>query len=415
VGGELRHILIVENVMADGNANVVYAVGDNPAANVRRQWHRYDATIVGNTLRVRFATYELTGNGKLDATYEASNGRANATMSRIELADLTRPGATIAWTIEFLGAAPKENGKPTRLENSALPVIGYLALVSSPNARASFRQDLNEAGYTDGRNVKIEFRSANNQAARLPELAADLVRSQVAVIVAADGPAISAAKAATSTIPIVFTTNLDPVKLGFVASLNRPGGNVTGAALITFELVGKQLDLLHQMVPRATIFGFLSDPTISTSEEMTSDIVAASRALGVELVLADARSRSDIEPAFATLVRRGTGGLVVAPSVLINTNSNRILELAARNKIAAMYSHSDWVRRGGLMSYGASIAGFRKLSVDFVVRILKGAKPADLPVQQPTAFDLVINLKTAEALGLTVPRTLLALATELID
>jgi putative tryptophan/tyrosine transport system substrate-binding protein len=322
-------------------------------------------------------------------------------------------GATAAWPLHA-------DAQP------AIPMIGYLALASSPNARASFRQDLNEAGYIEGRDVGIVFRSANNQAPLLRELAADLVRSQVAVIVTMDGVAMSAAKAATSTIPIVFATNLDPVKLGLVASLNQPGSNMTGAAVIGSELLGKQLDLLRQMVPRGTIFGYLSD-RFRTSEEMTGDIVAASRALGTELVVAEARSRSavgavaearsriDIDIAFETLVQRRIGALVVAPAVLFDINSDRILRLAARNKIPAMYSHPGWVRRGGLMSYGASFAGTRKVVVDYVVRILKGAKPADLPVQRPTAFDLVINLKTAEALGLTVPPTLLVLATELID
>jgi putative ABC transport system substrate-binding protein len=287
---------------------------------------------------------------------------------------------------------------------------------------ASFRQDLNEAGYIDGRNVRIEFRIANNQAAVLREPAADLVRSHAAVIFAADGPALGAAKAATSSlritseqIPVVFATNLDPVKLGVVASLNRPGGNITGVALIAGELVGKQLDLLHQMVPRAAIFGYLYDPRISTSEETASDIVAASRALETELVRVNVRTSRDIGLAFETLVQRGASGLVVAPSVITATNGIRILELAARNKIAAMYPHSNWVRFGGLMSYGASDANFRKLAVDYVVRILKGAKPADLPVQRPTAFDFAINLKTAEALGLTIPPSLLVSATELIE
>ena len=298
---------------------------------------------------------------------------------------------------------------------SPITMIGYLALALGPNERASFRQDLNEAGYIDGRNVRIEFRSADNQAARLPELAADLVRSKAAVIVAFDGPAIYAAKAATSTIPIVFATTLDPVKFGLVASLNQPGGNMTGAALITSEILGKQLDLLSQMVPRVATVGYLSQSGVRTSEEVTSAIVAASRALGTELVVAEARSGSDIETAFATLVQRGTGGLIVGPYVLFSMNGNRILELTARNKIPAIYPNSAWVRRGGLMSYSGSFDGARRVIVDYVGRLLKGAKPADLPVQRPTTFDLAINLKTAEALGLTIPPTLRVSATQLID
>jgi putative tryptophan/tyrosine transport system substrate-binding protein len=413
-GGQLHHILIVESVMADGKANVVYAVGDN--AVVRRQWHRHDATIVGNTLSIgRFATYELTGDGKLDAIFEAGNARPPATMSRIELADLTQPGETIAWTSEFLGTAAKESGKPIRPDKSAIPTIGLLALESNPNAGAWFRQGLNEVGFVDGRNVRIEIRSANEQAVRLPELAADLVRSQPAMIVAVDSNAIYAAKTATSTIPIVFAFVDDPVKDGLVASLNRPGGNMTGVALIISELLGKQLDLLHQIVPRAAPVGYLSQSGVRGSEELTSDIVAASRALETELVVAEARSRRGIETAFATFVQRGTGGLVVGPYLLFDLNYNRVLELAALNKIPTMYYSSFWVRGGGLMSYSANFEGGHKVVVDYVARILRGAKPADLPVQRPTAFDLVINLKTAKALGLTVPPTLLVLATELID
>jgi len=308
-------------------------------------------------------------------------------------------------------------------QQSAIPMIGhlaYLAINGTEDARASFRQGLNDAGYLDGRDVRIAFRSADDQAERLPELAADLVRSRVAVIVAVDGPAIRAAKAATSTIPIVFVIAADPVQFGLVASLNKPGGNMTGAAMIASETTGdfvsKQLDLLRQMVPRAAAFGYLSQYGGRTSEEITSNIVESSRALGMELVVAEARSKSDIETAFATFVQRGIGGLVVAPYTLFETNHNRVLELAARNKIPAMYHHPGWViRGGGLMSYGGNGKGIRKVVVDYVVRILKGAKPADLPVQRPTAFDLVINLKTAKALGLTVPPTLLVLATELID
>ena len=224
-----------------------------------------------------------------------------------------------------------------------------------------------------------------------------------------------AAKTATSTIPIVFTVVGDPVKHGLIASLSRPGGNATGAASISTELLGKQLDLLHQMVPGAAPVGYLSQFGVLGSQELTSDIVEASRALETELVVAEARSRSDIETAFATFVQRGIGGLVVGPYALFGANRNRVLELAARNKIPVMYGNSSWVRGGGLMSYSASFEGGGKVVVDYVARILRGAKPADLPVQRPTAFDLVINLKTAKALGLTVPPTLLVLGTELID
>jgi len=320
--------------------------------------------------------------------------------------------------IRLLGGAVAAWPLAARAQQAAMPVIGFLGLGTAASIAPQIeglRRGLNETGYIDGRNVRIEFRSADNQAARLPELAADLVRSKAAVIVAFDGPAIYAAKAATSTIPIVFATTLDPVKFGLVASLNQPGGNMTGAALITSEILGKQLDLLSQMVPRVATVGYLSQSGVRTSEEVTSAIVAASRALGTELVVAEARSGSDIETAFATLVQRGTGGLIVGPYVLFSMNGNRILELAARNKIPAMYPNSAWVRRGGLMSYSGSFDGARRVIVDYVGRLLKGAKPADLPVQRPTTFDLAINLKTAEALGLTIPPTLRVSATQLID
>jgi putative ABC transport system substrate-binding protein len=300
-----------------------------------------------------------------------------------------------------------------RAQQPAVRVIGHLSDgTPAVNYMDAFRKDLSEMGYVEP-NVRVEFRWADP--AGLPGLAADLVRSQVALIVAPGGGALFAAKAATSTIPIVFTTGLDPVKWGLVASLNRPGGNMTGVALMSTLIVGKQLNLLHDMVPRATTFGYLYPGRAEDQTSDISDIVAASRTLGVELVIAEARSAGDIETAFATLGQRGTGGLVVGPYALFTANSNRILGLAARNKIPTLYYGPGPVRRGGLMSYGASFPGLRTVIVDYVGRILKGAKPADLPVQQPTKFELVINLKTAKALGLTVPPTVFALATEVIE
>jgi putative ABC transport system substrate-binding protein len=303
-----------------------------------------------------------------------------------------------------------------RAQQPAMRVIGHLSLAPQPvNYMEAFRKGLSEMGYVEP-NVRVEFRWADR--ARLPELASNLVRSQVAVIVAPSGDALFAAKAATSTIPIVFTTGLDPVKWGLVASLNRPGGNMTGVVTMATLIVGKQLYLLREMVPRATTFGYLYPGQVGTPEDQTSDIsdiIAASRALGVELVVAEVRGTSDVETAFATLGQRGTGGLVAGPYASIGANSNRILGLAARNKIPAMYFNPGWIRRGGLMSYSASVPGLRNVIVDYVGQILKGAKPADLPVQQPTKFELVINRKTAKALGLTIPETLLAIADEVIE
>jgi putative ABC transport system substrate-binding protein len=301
-----------------------------------------------------------------------------------------------------------------RAQRQAIPTIGYLSFGFNDVA-TRHRQALNAAGYIEGRDVKIEVGSANRQGARLPELAANLVRSQVAVIVALDGAAIDAAKAATSTIPIVFNTNLDPVKFGLVSSLSQPGGNLTGMTLMTSEIVSKQLQLLHEMVPGVTTFGYLTDPRTRTSEDLTEKLVVASHALGTELVVAVARSRSEIETAFTTLVQGGTGALIIAPYLVFDTNTDRVLELVARNRMPLLSTAPSWVRRGGLMSYGANQAGLNKVTVDYIVRILKGAKPANLPVQQPTAFDLFINLTTAKRFGLTVPQTLLVLATALID
>ena len=237
----------------------------------------------------------------------------------------------------------------------------------------------------------------------------------MAVIVTRGGLATRAARAATSTIPIVFVTNADPVSFGLVASLSRPGGNMTGAALLTTALVGKQLDLLREMVPRTMTFTYLTDSQITTARETTSDIAVAARAMNRDLAIAEARSASDIESAIATLVQRGNGALIVSPYQWFTTNMNRILGLAARHNIPAIYPDSVWVRRGGLMSYGAKSGTWEKIVVDYVVRILQGAKPANLPVQQPTEFDFVINLKTAKTLGLTIPPTLYAFATELIE
>jgi putative tryptophan/tyrosine transport system substrate-binding protein len=311
-------------------------------------------------------------------------------------------GGAVAWPLRV------------RAQRPAIPTIGYLSFAFN-DVTNRYRRAFNDAGYIEGRDVKIEVRSVDRQRARLPELAADLVRSQVAVIVALDGAAINAAKAATSTIPIVFITQLDPVKVGWVASLNQPGGNLTGMTLMMSEILTKQLQLLHEMAPGVTTFGYLSPFAGDQVDDLTNDMVAASHALGTELVVVEAPSRSEIETAFATLVQRGTGALVVPPYLVFGTNSDRVLELVAWHRIPTICPDVSWVRRGGLMSYSANGAGVNKVTVDYIVRILKGAKPANLPVQQPTAFDLAINVTTAKRHGLAVPQTLLVLATEFID
>ena len=303
-------------------------------------------------------------------------------------------------------------------QQSSMPVVGFLGLGSpQPMGRlvAAFRQGLAKAGYVEGQNVAIEFRWTGSQSA-LPALAAELVHRQVAVIFTGGfgGPA-RAAKAATSTIPIVFAYGGDPVKGGLVASLSHPGGNVTGVTAINAELVSKWLSLAGDLVPQATTVGFLSGDSsyLAFYEDQKSQILAAARALGRQVIILETRSDLDYEAAFKTLVQREAGALIVAPSPFRNTNE--ILALAARYKIPTIYPRRDYVEAGGLMSYAADYADtFRQAGV-YTGRILAGAKPADLPVMLATKFELVINTKTAKALGLDIPPKLLALADEVIE
>jgi putative tryptophan/tyrosine transport system substrate-binding protein len=322
--------------------------------------------------------------------------------------------------IAGLGSATATWPLVARAQQPALPVVGFLDLGSPrPDASyvAAFRQGLAAAGFVEGRTVAIEYRWANNQGARLATLAAELVQRQVAVIVALDsGPTILAAKAATSTIPIVFASGADPIKFGLVASLRRPGGNMTGVTFLSTELTGKRLDLLREIAPSATTVAYITDPRVPDSEEPTRDMLAAARALGRQAIILEARSRLDIDVAFATLVERGAGALVVAPHILFVFNQAKIIDLAARHNIPAIYSGRGFVVAGGLMSYTADVtAAFRQTGSLYAAQILRGTKPADLPVQQPTKFEFVINLKAAKALGLTIPETLLATADELIQ
>jgi putative tryptophan/tyrosine transport system substrate-binding protein len=306
-----------------------------------------------------------------------------------------------------------------RAQQPATPVVGFLDL-REPSADAKdvveFRQGLAAAGFVEGRTVAIEYRWANDQSERLAPLAAELVQRGVAVIVAGGGPAVLAAKAATSTIPIVFGLGGDPIAFGLVASLGRPGGNMTGVTDLHSKLAGKRLDLLRQVAPLATTVAYLTDPRARDSEEATSDMLAAARVLGRQTMILEARNELDIEAAFATLVERGAGALVVGPHILFERYGKEIVELATRHNIPATY-HGRWlVVRGGLMSYAPDPVAARRLMGSFyVAQILRGAKPADLPVQQPTKFEFVINLKTAKALGLTIPPNVLALADEVIE
>jgi len=316
------------------------------------------------------------------------------------------------------GGAAAASPLGARAQQPAMPVIGFLDPGSPETARVDgFRQALADAGYVEGRNVAIEFRWANTQLERLRALAEDLVKHRVAVIVASGGVgAALAAKAATSTIPIVLAGGADPVRYGLVASLNRPGGNITGVTFILNELAGKRLTLLTALVPQEMTVAYLvgDQQAYEREAQLTSDLLAVARELGRQVIVLECRSTSDFDSAFATLVERRAGALLVSAFPLAFNNRDKILALAAHHQIPAMYPQSPYAYEGGLMSYFAVVT-LRQVVVDYVAPILKGAKPADLPIQQPTKFRLVINLKTAKALGVTIPDKLLALADEVIE
>jgi ABC-type uncharacterized transport system substrate-binding protein len=307
-----------------------------------------------------------------------------------------------------------------RAQQPALPVIGFLSS-ETPSGyafrAAAFRQGLSEAGYVESRNVAIEYRWAEGHYDRLPALAADLVRRQVAVIAAAGTQSALAAKAATTTIPIVFSTAADPVAEGLVASLARPGGNATGVNNLATELVQKQVEKLHQMVPAATAIAALVNPTNPTlAEPATKEVQAAGRTLGLKMIhIIQASTERDIDAAFATLFRLGAGALVVCPDTFFTSRRDQIAALAIRHAIPVIYHLRELPAAGGLMSYGPSgTDGYRRVGI-YAARILKGERPGDLPVQRATKFDLVINLTTAKVLGLEVPLYLQQLADEVIE
>jgi putative ABC transport system substrate-binding protein len=295
-------------------------------------------------------------------------------------------------------------------------VIGYLSTQSaddSKNFTVEFLRSLKESGYVDGQNVAIEYRWAEGQIDRLPALAVDLVRLRVAVIVATADVAALAAKAATSTIPIVFNAGADPVDLGLVASLNRPGANVTGNAALNVELGSKRLQLLRELVPHAAVFGVLADPAFPPT--MITDLQSAARTLGLQIVVVNARTDSELESAIATFPQQHVGAALVNPGNFFSRRTEQLAALAARYALPAIFPYREFVQAGGLMSYGGSLGYFYRQVGIYTGRILKGEKPADLPVQQITKIDLVINLNTAKALGLTIPETLLATADEVIQ
>jgi putative tryptophan/tyrosine transport system substrate-binding protein len=318
----------------------------------------------------------------------------------------------------LLMGAPMTTAQAVYGQQKPVPVIGYLSIGSPGPAgpgTTAFRQGLSEAGYVEGQNVAIDYRWAEGRFDRLPALAADLVGRGVDVIAAGGGVSALAAKSATATIPIVFFVGRDPVEFGLVDSLSRPGGNLTGFNDLLIELTPKRLELLSDLVPQADVIAVLVNPTNSNAERIMTDVQEATRAKGLNLRILKAGTESAIDAAFATVAQLHDGALLIGVDAFFNTRREQIIALAARHAVPAIYDAREFAAAGGLISYGPSSTGtWRQVGI-YVGRILKGEKPADLPVQQPTTFELVVNLKTAKALGLTVPPSILARADEVIE
>jgi putative tryptophan/tyrosine transport system substrate-binding protein len=320
--------------------------------------------------------------------------------------------------ITLLGGSAAAWPLTARAQQRPPAVIGFLsssALADRARYLPAFRQGVRETGYVEGQNVAIEYRWAQDQYDRLPDLAADLVRSQVTVIAAHDTASAMVAKAATTTIPIVFVSGGDPVKLGFVPSLNRPGGNVTGVTFVTAELGAKQLGLLHELQPGAMRVGALVDPNFPVTASFISDVQAAASSIRKQIEVLEAPTGRDIDTAFASLAQKPIDALLVGPSPLLNNRRVQLVTLAAYHRVPAIYSWREAAEAGGLMSYGTSLSDAYRQAGVYTGRILKGEKPADLPVMQSIKFEFVINLNTAKAFGLSFPPGLLAIADEVIE
>jgi len=321
--------------------------------------------------------------------------------------------------VSLLGVATAAWPLAARAQQPALPVVGFLGTGSSESdafRAAAVQKGLMEAGYVEGRNVAFEYRWAENRYERLPALAAELVRREVAVIVAIGGNTSAvAAKLATTTIPIIFAIGGDPIKMGLVASLNRPGGNITGVAFLVATLVAKQFEVLHEAVPKTALIGYLINPNVANYETDTKDVLAAAESVDQKLLVVKARTERELEAAFVTLVQQHVGALVVGGDPFFLTRRAQIVELAARNKVPTIYPLKEYAMAGGLMSYGTSITEAHRIAGLYAGRILKGEKPADLPVQQSTKIEMAVNLNAAKALGLVIPLSLLGRADEVIE